>query len=198
MSGFVAEHHWLPGRYGRADGPPGLYARVMQPLGIASLVAHRDAQAALIDTVRDAFGLDLPATPSWGRAPGLRALWAGPGKWLIVAEGDVEAALTDRLGAHASVTDQTDARTVMHISGVRAADALARGIAVDLHPRAFATGRVALTMAAHVAVVLWREDDAPTYGLAVPRSLAGGVAGWLIESSLEYGLMIERAGTLLP
>lgn len=194
----MAEHHWVPGRHGFAGAPPGLYARVMEPLGIASLAAHRDAGARLVKAAWDGFGLSLPSRPEFARAPGLRAVWAGPERWLIVAEGDVEAALTEKLGACATVTDQTDARIVLHVSGPRAADALAKGIAVDLHPRIFHTGMAAMTLAGDVPVLLWQEDAAPTYALAVPRSYAGSVAGWLVASATEYGLVIEPAGTLLP
>ena len=194
----MADHHWVPGRHGFAGNPPGLFARVMETLGVASLAAHRGAVPALTAAAMAAFGLALPATPGFARAPGLRAIWAGPERWLVVAEGDVEAALTEKLGAHATVTDQTDARAVLHVSGSRAADALAKGVGLDLHPRAFQPGMAALTLAADVPILLWQEDAAPTYALAIPRSYAGSVAAWLVASAAEYGLVIEPVGVLLP
>lgn len=192
----MTEHHWITGHHGA--NATGLYARVMDTLGVASLAAHLGAGGAVTEAARQAFGLDLPQEPGFSRAPGLRAIWAGPERWLIVAEGDIEAALVEKLGARATVTDQTDARTVLHISGPRAGDTLAKGVGLDLHPRAFAPGMAALTLAADVPVLLWQEDDAPTYGLAIPRSYAGSVASWLVASAVEYGLVIEPAGVLLP
>ena len=192
----MAEHHWVPGHHG--VNAIGLYARVMETRGVASLAAHLGAGDAVIAAARQQFGLDLPRTPGFSRAPGLRAIWAGPGRWLIVAEGDVEANLAEQLGAHATVTDQTDARTVIHLSGPRAADTLAKGVGLDLHPRAFRPGMAALTLAADVPVLLWQEDAAPTYALAIPRSYAGSVAAWLVASAVEYGLVVEPAGVLQP
>ena len=174
------------------EGPPGLYARVMEPLGVAGL-AGDVAGAAM-----DAFALELPQTPRFARAPGMRAIWAGPQRWLVVAESDVEAALTDRLGPGATVTDQTDARVVFQLSGPRARDTLAKGCGLDLHPSVFAPGHVAWALVAHVACALWQEDEAPTYAVAVPRSYAGSVAAWLVASASEYGLQIEPAAILRP
>ncbi len=170
----------------------------MEAGGVASLAAHLGAGDAVTAAARQAFGLDLPQKPGFSQAPGLRAIWAGPERWLIVAEGDVEAALVERLGEHATVTDQTDARTVLHVYGPRAADTLAKGVGLDLHSRAFQPGMAAMTLAADVPVLLWQEDAAPTYALAIPRSYAGSVAAWLVASAAEYGLVIEPAGVLLP
>ena len=64
---------------------------------------------------------------------------------------------------------------------------------IDLHPRAFGPGDAAVTSVAHVGVHLWQIDAAPTYELAVPRSLAAAFWHWLVESAAEFGGTIEGA-----
>jgi methylglutamate dehydrogenase subunit D len=61
-------------------------------------------------------------------------------------------------------------------------------LAIDLHPRAFATDFAAATSVAHIAVLLWQVDDRPTYEFAVPRSYALSFWHWLHASAGEYGL----------
>jgi sarcosine oxidase subunit gamma len=67
-------------------------------------------------------------------------------------------------------------------------EALAKGVAIDLHPRAFKTADAAATLVSHVAVQLWQVDDAPTYELAVARGFALSFWHWLATSAAEFGL----------
>ncbi len=98
----------------------------------------------------------------------LAFLWAGAARWTAVSEaGDdrLETTLRDRLGGLASMTDQSDGRVVLRFSGPSARDVLGKALAIDLHPRAFRPGDVALTPAFHIAAQVWQVDEAPTYDL---------------------------------
>ena len=95
--------------------------------------------------------------------------------------------LTIGLGKRAMIADQSDGRCVLRLRGMKAREVLAKGIGIDLHARAFKPGDVALTLAAHVGVQLWQLDDAPTYEIAVARSLAGSLWAWLSASAAEFG-----------
>jgi heterotetrameric sarcosine oxidase gamma subunit len=144
------------------------------PLSIASLAAFRDMAGALADAVRGAWGVALPTTPKRVEAGDLAFIWAGRDRWLVTApEGfDIEARLRESLGALAAITDQGAGRVTFRVSGADARGALAKLIGIDLHPRAFAPGDTALTIAAHINVHLWQIDATPTYDLTVFRSLA--------------------------
>ena len=86
---------------------------------------------------------------------------------------------------------------LLRISGPRVRDALAKGVAIDLHPRAFCTGNTAMTGVAHIAVQLWQSDDSPAYTFSVARSLAGSFWAWLESSAAEYGLELDlRASSM--
>jgi sarcosine oxidase subunit gamma len=77
---------------------------------------------------------------------------------------------------------------LLQAAGPRVRDALAKGLAIDLHPRVFTTGHAAVTAVAHIGVHIWQVDDSPTYEIAVPRSLAISFWRWLAASAAEYGL----------
>ncbi len=154
------------------------------------MAARTGGLPALVEAMRG-LGLALPERPGWSDGGGLRAVWVGPERWLVFGGGDMERMLRERLGALASVSDQSDSRVVLRLSGPRVRDALAKMLPIDLHPRAFRPGDAAVTLAGHIGVVIWLLDDAPTYDLAVARSYAGSLAEWLIAAAAEYGLLIE-------
>lgn len=187
-----------PGRHGRADGVAGVAVRERTGLALVTLIARNGKADALAAATRDALGLDLPPPNRRTGAGPYAALWGGPGQWLLTAQPHAAGGFPARVIALAQglalAADQSDGRGVLEVSGPRARDILARGIAVDLHPRAFGPGSVALTMAAHVDVTLWQVDDAPTYGIAVARGFAGSLWQWLEETALRFGLDVLPPG----
>ncbi len=50
------------------------------------------------------------------------------------------------------MSDQSDARLVLHLSGPRVRDVLAKGVPIDLHPKVFKPGDVATTLIAYIGV----------------------------------------------
>ena len=187
------------GRHGRTDGPPGLILSERAELSLATIIARKGEAQALAELVRSAYGIDLPLTPRFagGQLPDGRFLifiWGGFEQWLAFAEGaqDLERELTLGLGKRAMITDQSDGRTILRLRGPKARAVLAKGMAIDLHPRAFKPGDVALTMAAHIGVQLWQVDGTPTYEIAVARSLAKSLWAWLSASASEFGYEVEQ------
>lgn len=169
---------------------PDLAISPRETLAIVSFAALRGKEAALREAVRAGYGAELPQRPARIKGVGTDFVWAGPDHWLAVTERepgrDLEAELKAQLADIASVVDQSDGRVVVRIAGPRARDVLAKGVPVDLHPRAFRTGDVAITHASHIGVILWQTDDAPTYEAALFRSYADSFAHWLFESAAEY------------
>ena len=184
--------HLRPGHHGR-DGSSGVVIEERTGLEIVTVAGRGRDGSALRDTARKAFGLDLPETPRRVGDPRLAFLWAGATRWMAVSEsGDarLETTLRDRLGGLASVTDQSDGRVVLRFSGPSVRDLLGKALAVDLHPRTFRPGDVALTQAFHIATQVWQVDEAPTYDLFVARSVAGSLAAWMVEAAEEYGVVV--------
>ena len=131
-------------------------------LDIVTVAALRGQRTAVAAATREAFGLDLPTTPRRVGDGRLAFLWAGDARWTAVSEaGDdhLETMVRERLGGLAAITAQSDGRVVLRLSGPSARDVLGKAVAIDLHPRAFRPGDVALTPAFHIAVQVWQVDD---------------------------------------
>ncbi|MGF3023819.1 sarcosine oxidase subunit gamma [Methylobacterium aquaticum] len=172
-------------------GIPGLVVSARPERQLAIAIARKGKRAELAQRLRQATGLALPEGPHRTTAGRMTALGTGPRSWLVMEEGG-EPGLADRLaealGPLAAVSDQSDGYAVLRLTGAHVRDVLAKGIALDLHPRAFGPGSAAVTNCAHLGVTLWQIDEAPTFELAVFRSYAGSLAHWLGESAAEFGL----------
>ncbi|MGA7714018.1 MAG: sarcosine oxidase subunit gamma family protein [Rhizomicrobium sp.] len=184
-----------PGRYGFADGDPGVHARRLDALALATLVAGRHQEEALSAAIKAVFGCALPqgakATPGDCSFVGV-----GPGRWLaVVVEGDgetLERKLAGTIGKSGSVCDQSDGFVVFELTGPRLRDALAKLLTIDIDPHVFGPGIAATTSAALIGVTFWQLDDAPRFRFSVARSYGNAFIRALAFSSAEYGFTLER------
>jgi sarcosine oxidase subunit gamma len=153
----------------------GARATTVEPVAAVSVTVWPGRTAALGVALRSAFGLDLPEAGRWTQSGGLVAVWLGPDQFSLQREGaapllpDLAPVVADL----AAPIDLTDARATLRIAGPAARDILAALLPIDLHPRAFAPGRTATTLAAHMTVQVRQIDAAPSYELSVSRSFAG-------------------------
>jgi sarcosine oxidase subunit gamma len=149
-----------------------------------------------LQAAEKAAGMPLPTAPNTTSGNGdLTALWLGPNEWLIVAAPGREAGIAGRLragltGLHAAVVDVGEARTVIAVAGPRARDLLAKGMPLDLHPRAFGAGRCAQTGLAKANVILHQIDERPSFEVYVLDSFADYLFTWLERAGAEYGVAI--------
>ncbi|ABY30050.1 sarcosine oxidase subunit gamma [Methylorubrum extorquens] len=182
------------GRHGAAAGPAGIRLSLREGFGLATLIAAEGKEAGLQTALADRFSPSLPeaGTAIFEGETGL--VWSAPGQWLAVAPSPCELRdWPEALHGVASVTDQSDSRALVRISGPQARAMLAKGVAIDLHPRAFGPGRAAVTSIAHLGVQLWQRDAGPTYDLTVARSFAGSFWRWLEHAAAEFGYEVEGA-----
>jgi sarcosine oxidase subunit gamma len=172
----------------------GVTVQPRDDLALAIVMARKGKRVRLGETVRSALGVELPTGPKRVVADRTAFIGMGPGQFLAVGQGvdpmRFAADLTETLADCASVSDQSDSRAVLRLSGPRARDVLAKGLAVDLHPRVFGPGDAALSVIALIGAHLWQIDDAPTYDIAVFRSYAGSFAEFIAASAAEYGIAI--------
>jgi sarcosine oxidase subunit gamma len=128
--------------------------------------------------------ITLPREPNTAAfTASTRALWLGPDEWLLVSEHGVPELASDLGGG--SITDVSHGRASLRISGPDARAALAKGCALDLHPRAFPVNRCAQTAIAKVSVILDHVQPG-VFDLYCPRSYAGSFWHWLSEACSEY------------
>ena len=154
------------------------------------------ADRGFVQAVQQATGLALPLaanTASLGEAGQL--LWLGPDEWLLKLppSGDhyqhpgpaeaMEASLRGALvGQHVSLVPVGHGFTTLTVQGAGAANLLARGCPLDLHPRAFAAGAVAQSHVAKAGATIVCLEAGTHFELTVRRSFADYLYRWLCEA----------------
>ena len=183
------------GRHGRPTGPAGVHVEERATVGMATLNCRAGQRALLGHAVAAAFGIALPSAGKRIVGRDLALTGTGADQWLAEAltpsPGGIEAVLQPLLGPHAGIVDQSHARIVLRLWGPRIRDALATGVPIDLHPRAFAEGDAAQTMVAHIGVLIWQIAADPVYEIAVPRSSFASFWRWFEASAARHGFEIH-------
>ena len=183
----------------------GVVASERAGLDAVRLVARTDGVAALAERIQSAFGLELPAGPVRveGRIAGdagkpIALIGIGVDAWLAVADagsGDLLDLLRQSVGPLAALTDQGGGMAVLRLTGPQVRAALAKLLPIDLHPRALAVGAAASTVAAYIAVTLWRLPDSgagnAVFEIAVGRSYAVSFREALAYCAAEFGFTRE-------
>lgn len=151
---------------------------VCESLSLAMILLRRGVAVAASNALQAQLGLALPQPGCLTSARETLLLWSGPDRFLALREPGGTALvseLTAGLGDLAHVVEASSSRTVFEVSGSGAAEALNRVLPIDLHPRAFHPGNVALTTAAHMAVQIWRTSDDAVFRLACSSSFSGSL-----------------------
>jgi methylglutamate dehydrogenase subunit D len=152
-------------------------------LALASVMARKGVDAAALT---ERLGLAPPEGPQVSRDLAMTLIGVGPGAWLAIGErgpAGWAAGLGERLAGIASVTDQSSGYVIFRLSGEGAGALLQKGAFIDLDPVAFACGVAATTVIAHIGVILWKADDAPTFDVALFRSFAGSFRDWIAANA---------------
>lgn len=177
------------GRFGRADGEPGVGVRLLDGLSICLIQPFAGRRADCAVPLKTALGLDIPDTGVAHMTGGTTLAWAGPNSMLAISPAPGRTAeLETTLGDAAAVIDQSGGRIVFRIAGPKARAVLEKGLTVDLHPRAFGPGRVALTLLSHLSVQIIQLDITPAFDVVISRAFTAELWHWLEESAGEYGL----------
>jgi sarcosine oxidase subunit gamma len=188
----------VPGRYGAPGSEPGVTIAERVGLGLATVAARKEHGEALKQAVANVYGIDLPEGSRIVQGPRVSFVGYGPGQWFAVSEAlDGEALACDllqNLKGLASISDQSGGRTVLRIGGPRARDVLAKGLPVDLDPRAFPLGSAATSTISLMGVQIWQTDDTRCYDIALFRSVSASFWRWLTASAGEYGYEVVGAG----
>ncbi|MEW9834706.1 sarcosine oxidase subunit gamma [Mesorhizobium marinum] len=190
------------GRHGVKEGPAGVALAELTSFDLVQVMARRGRWQAAVEACRGLNGKDAPARPQALPAGEARLIWSGADQFLVLSRrgAGFEKAASAFAGV-ASLSEQSDARSLLEISGPRARDLLAKVCSVDLHPAAFPVGAAAATSIDHTAVNLWREDDAdggPVFHLLVFATFAESLWHTLLDSGAEYGVSIDARRAWQP
>ena len=140
-------------------------------------------------------GVELPTTAStYAKNGDTTVIWQGPDEWLVtgtvLAGSELEARLCEAVAAHGGAAiDVSGQRTTLRLSGSHCRDVLAKGCALDLHPRAFGEGTAAETTLGQAGVILLAVDGSGAdYRILTRSSFARYLADWLLDAAEEYTL----------
>lgn len=179
-------------RRGRPDGVPGVTAIVREFAACVQISPWRGHRTSAARALHQSLGADPPSNPGAAQGAGAAIIvWGGPEGWLVVDRtGQVAVEwLAEQLGGTCAIVDQSDGKVLIELGGPHARDVLAKGMEPDFHDTAFPIGSAAVGKLCHLACYVWRLED--HFGLLVPRSAAGDVWHWLVESALEFGIEIK-------
>jgi sarcosine oxidase subunit gamma len=192
MSETIAVRSALTGAASIGAGP--VLAVAERP---GSLLLHLEGarEGAELAAVLSVLGLtSLPAIGASGGQDSASLLGIGPAIWLMVlAPSKLNPSCLALTGsAFAASVDTSHAYMRIAISGLKADELLAKGCAVDLHPRHFPPGACATAALAGMRCIIWRvaHDD---FEVFVGRSYAVSLWEWLRDVTAEYDVHPNRA-----
>ncbi len=133
-------------------------------------------------------GVALPTIPNTAAGDSIRVIWIGPDEWLIIGStmtnAAIEAAAID--SASALCVGVGDGRCVFDVTGAHAADLLAKGTSIDLHPAMFAKGSTAMSLFAQVNVIIDRPPGLSGFRLYFDISVRPYLHRWFEDALVEF------------
>lgn len=171
----------------------GVVLTEIAPGRVTQIIARRDKADAVIAALQAAVGIAPPRTPMRAAKGDTAIVWSGPNQWLLMQPSDSTTAIdpASTLANLASITDQSDARVHLRLTGPDVRNALAKLVLLDLHPAEFPVGAAAMTGIAHIPVHIWRlpdVDSSTAFVIAGPQSYATSLWHHAVVSAAEYGL----------
>lgn len=132
--------------------------------------------------------LDIKTLPSRaGDSKILTALPTAPSQWLLVSkeltESDFAPTIENKINNLGYVSEQSDSRICIRVSGKKAHELMSRGCRLDLHPMATNEGFCAQTNMAQIGVLIHQVDNKPTYDLFVYSGFARSFWHWITETA---------------
>jgi sarcosine oxidase subunit gamma len=192
--------HAEPRSVGR--GEPGVELIERKLVSLVQVAAWPGTAELVEGIVASLTGCAPPQGPSGSSGDAEGAILAiAPGRWLVESR---DPRLAQRLAGQigpdlGAVTDLSHARVAIRVSGPKASWVLAKGLALDLHPNAFPSLKVAQSAIHEVGVVVRRlSPDNPggdSFDLYVYRGFALSFWDWLTEAAAETGYRIAPPGS---
>lgn len=155
----------------------------------------RNCSPQFLAAVKAVLDIDLPQQPNTRAGGSPACLWVAPNEWLVVTPPNKDSVLADRLSQHLTqalpeeniaVTLISDSRTVLEIEGSAAAELIAKGCALDLHPEQFNVGQCAVSLLEQIPITLYAESAIPNYRMLVDCSYAAFTWEWLMHAQKEF------------
>ncbi|PBB27905.1 sarcosine oxidase subunit gamma [Mesorhizobium sp. WSM4308] len=189
------------GRYG-ARGDACVTLTEIRNFDLVQVMARRGKAAEMAKAAKARFGSAAPKTPQAVQGSDATLIWSGPDQFFVLSKGGKHAigALGQAFAQSASLSDQSHARVLISVSGVKARAMLAKLSSIDLHSGVFAVGAAAATSMDHTSVTLWRGNDLAdglaVFNILVFATFAESLWHTMLDSAAEYGLAIAHSEQL--
>lgn len=154
------------------------------PLKI-TVLRVRTPSPYLYERLGKIFELNWPQTPCKS-AGGVYC--TGPNEWVVIGrERDDVARRIDEACSDAlhHLVHIGAGRALWRISGARAPDLMARGAALDFHPRAFVAGDVAQSLFAQIPALIARPNETVGYELVTDASYDHHLQLWFGQAARD-------------
>ncbi len=193
------QHATTPGRRGAAVHQPGILLSEVRDFSLVLVFARRGQGPAVAKAAKARFGVDAPSSPQAVAGKSATLIWSDADQFYALfasAEGQspVEA-LRDSFAGKASLSDQSDGRALIQISGPSARKMLAKLSSLDFDDTVFPVGAAAATSIDHTGVNLWRDanaaDGSAVFNVLVFTSFADSIWHTILDSSAEYGVEVS-------
>jgi sarcosine oxidase subunit gamma len=151
----------------------------------------------------DGFGLTVPVVANRASVEGdLTMLWLGPNEWLLthasLSGPELEYRAVEVLAdCRAAVTDVSESRTIIRLTGKVLRVLLAKGCGLDFRPQSFKVGDCPSSVLARCHVTLHfraeETEQGDTMDVYVHRSFAEYAWNWLRDGAREFGVAVVGA-----
>ena len=200
------QHALRPGRHGATVQQPGVVLSEVRDFSLVLVFARRGQWSATAEAAKALFSAEAPAKPAAVKGKAATLIWSGADQFYSlsprVAEEQPLDGLREIFAGKASLSDQSDGRALIQISGASARKMLAKLSSIDLDDAVFPVGAAAATSIDHTGVNLWRDTDtadgSPVYNILVFTSFADSIWHTILDSSAEYGVEITGSHELKP
>lgn len=135
--------------------------------------------------------LKIATAPGWASDTAqFTALPIAPNQWILVSNKVMGPAFADeissKIGSLGYVSEQSESRARIRISGCKARELMSRGCRLDLHSSVVSKGFCAQTVMAQIGVLLHIVEDEPVYELYVYSGFARSFWHWLTETAQQF------------
>jgi methylglutamate dehydrogenase subunit D len=182
----------------RQSSAAGVVACYLDDIGIVSVRLRRSCKfASFSQRMRNASGVEPSLRRQCSIGESIRLVSVGSESWLAIGGANLFTVLRGSIAESAALTDQSSGYIILRLTGPKVRETFAKLLPIDFHPRAFAVGDAAATVASHIGVTVWRcADDVggdPTFELACLRSFSADLVSALRRSAAEFGFLLVSA-----
>ncbi len=189
MADFAAIHPLGDLDQLQGDGGEGISLTVVHGFQSAQVFAVSGKESALANKLK------LGTTPGVATdSRTMTALPVSPGQWMVFSkkqDGAFVSMLAKKSNGLGHVSEQSDSRICVRVSGPQARELMSRGCRLDLHKSKAGKGFCAQTPTAQVGVLLHQVDDAAVYDLYVYSGFARSFWHWITHTAEQFGYRVN-------